>query len=79
MAIKKQVPGLLTCSIVLQVHKQNNTKLGELIRDTYKGRCDPLLLKRVSALTVLVEIGVDKLFRDYIHAFLGNNELSSRY
>jgi len=57
---------------MLQVHKQNNTKLGELIRDAYKGRCDPLLLKRVSALTVLVEIGVDKLFRDYIHAFLGH-------
>jgi len=64
---------------MLQVHNQNNTKLGELIRDTYKGRCDPLLLKRVSALTVLVEIGIDKLFRDYIHAFLGNNKRFARY
>jgi len=53
------------------------TKLAELIRDSYKGRCDPLFLKRVSALTLLVEIGIDKLFRDYVHAFLGDNEISS--
>jgi len=58
---------------MLQVHKQNNTKLAEVIRDSYKGRCDALFLKRVSALTVLLEIGVNKLFRDYIHAFLGYN------
>ena len=59
----------------LQVHKQNTTKLAELIRDTYKGRCDPLFLKRVSVLTVLVEIGIDKLFRDYTHIFLGNCQI----
>jgi len=63
---------------MLQVHKQNSTKLGELVRDSYKGRCDPLLLKRVSALTVLVEVGVDKLFRDYVHAFLGYKIFNAR-
>jgi len=63
--------------VTLQVHKQNVTKLAELIRDSYKRRCDPLFLKRVSALTVVVEIGIDKLFRDYVHAFLGNSEIFS--
>jgi len=56
---------------MLQVHKQNNTKFAQLMRDAFKGHYDPLFLKRVSAITVLVEIGIDKLFRDYIHAFLG--------
>ena len=54
------------------------TKLAELIRDSYKGRCDPLFLKRVSSLTLLVEIGIDKLFRDYVHAFLGDDEILKR-
>ena len=61
--------------MVFQVHKQNATKLAELIRDSYKGRCDPLFLKRVSALMVVVEIGIQKQFRDYVHAFLGNSEI----
>ena len=51
------------------------TKLAELVRDSYKGRSDPSFLRRVSALTVVVEIGINKLFRDYVHAFLGIDEI----
>jgi protein zwilch len=55
------------------VHCQNRTKLGELIRESYDGRLDPTILTRLQPLELLVEVGFDKLFRDYTHAFLAED------
>ena len=54
----------------LQVHKQNRTKLAEIVRDSYYGQLDPKVLSRVSPLELVIEVGFDKLFRDYTDLFL---------
>lgn len=62
---------LLYENLFIQIHKQNKTKLAEIVRESYYGRLAPSILSQVSPLQLLVEVGFDKLLRDYTHMFLG--------
>jgi len=54
-----------------QVNKSNETLLAHLVRESYYDRMSQTTVTGRQALQILVEIGVEKLSRDYSCAFLG--------
>ena len=54
-----------------KVHKNNTCTLAELIRASYRREMSPPALQGLTPLQLLVEIGIEKLRRDYRNAFLG--------
>ena len=53
------------------MHKSNKSKLAQLIRDSYYGKMEAPLLEGTLPIEILVEIGIEKLHRDYTNAFIG--------
>ena len=56
---------------ILQVHKSNHAPLTQLVRDSYYGKMVLPTLEGLLPLQMLVEIGTEKLKRDYINTFIG--------
>ena len=54
------------------MHRTNKTVLAELVRDSFERKMSVPSLEGPGALNILVEIGIEKLTRDYISTFIGN-------
>ncbi|XP_033744265.1 protein zwilch homolog [Pecten maximus] len=52
------------------VHRNNNTTVAQMVRDSYIGKLRMPNLAGVYALQLLAEIGVEKLHQDYVFTFL---------
>ncbi|KAH0620102.1 hypothetical protein JD844_014704 [Phrynosoma platyrhinos] len=59
------------------VHQGNNSLLSKLIRQSYHGNVETISLSGDTPVRMLLEIGVDKLKRDYVSYFVGK-ELATR-
>ena len=59
------------------IHKDNNTTIAQMVKDSYRGQLRTPVMAGLSPLTYLAEIGIQKLTHDYIHVFLSKN-LSAR-
>lgn len=54
------------------IHADNFTTIGQMVRDSYRGQLRTLVMSGVNPLEYLVEIGIQKLQRDYVHMFLSS-------
>ncbi|XP_042330895.1 protein zwilch homolog isoform X2 [Sceloporus undulatus] len=59
------------------VHQGSNSLLSKLIRQSYHGNVETVSLSGDTPIRMLLEIGVDKLKRDYVSYFVGK-ELATR-
>lgn len=55
----------------LQIHQESNSLLSKLIKQSYHGKMETVSLDGDSPIQMLLEIGVDKMKRDYISYFVG--------
>ena len=55
------------------IHKDNNTTIAQMVKDSYRGQLRTPVVAGLSPLTYLAEIGIQKLTHDYIHVFLSKN------
>ncbi|XP_067674578.1 protein zwilch homolog [Haliotis asinina] len=55
------------------VHNNNHTTMAQLVRDSYVGRMMVPPLKGITPIKLLAEMGIEKLKRDYINAFLSSD------
>lgn len=55
------------------VHEHNNTTIGQMVKDSYRGQLRAPNLSGLSPLQYLAEIGCQKLSNDYISMFLSKN------
>ncbi|XP_034291351.1 protein zwilch homolog isoform X2 [Pantherophis guttatus] len=53
------------------IHQESNSLLSKLIKQSYHGKMETVSLDGDSPVEMLVEIGVDKMKRDYISYFVG--------
>lgn len=53
-----------------QIYPKNDTKIARIVQEIVRGREEPPSLEGKAPLEILVEIGIEKLMRDYVHAFL---------
>lgn len=61
------------------VHQRNQTKLAKLIRDSYYGQMTMPVLSGVLPLELLVEIGIEKLKRDYSFTFMSKDLIAASH
>ena len=54
-----------------QIHKENTTTVAQLIRDSYHSVISAPLLEGICPLEILLEIGANKIYNDYIKVFKG--------
>nr|XP_060611352.1 protein zwilch homolog isoform X2 [Anolis sagrei ordinatus]XP_060611353.1 protein zwilch homolog isoform X2 [Anolis sagrei ordinatus] len=53
------------------VHEESSSLLSKLIKQSYYGNVEPVSLSGDAPMRMFLEIGVDKLKRDYFHYFVG--------
>lgn len=56
-----------------QLHSESNSLLSKLIHQSYHGAMDAVPLSGTVPLQMLLEIGLDKLKKDYISFFIGKS------
>lgn len=56
-----------------QLHSGSNSLLSKLIHQSYHGRMDTVSLSGTIPVQMLLEIGLDKLKKDYISFFIGKS------
>jgi hypothetical protein len=55
---------------LFQIYPKNDTRIARIVREIVRGREEAPVLEGKAPLEILVEIGIEKLTRDYVHAFL---------
>ncbi|XP_052280307.1 protein zwilch homolog [Dreissena polymorpha] len=55
------------------IHSYNNTTVGQMVKDSYRGQLRDPVLTGLGPLQYMAEMGVQKLTRDYVHMFLSKN------
>ena len=68
---------LSNCELNPMVHRQNNSTMAELVRDSYSGKLRTPNLAGVYPLQLLAEMGAEKLKRDYKFALLSRDLVSA--
>ncbi|XP_048337770.1 protein zwilch homolog [Sphaerodactylus townsendi] len=53
------------------IHKESNSSLSKLIKQSHHGRMEAVSLSGDASVKMLLEIGVDKMKRDYLSYFIG--------
>jgi len=70
-----------TCSLlpsyVFQVHPRNPTKLAHILRELMRGGSPVPAITGITAIELLIEIGLEKLSKDYTHIFLSSDLATS--
>ncbi|XP_067874334.1 protein zwilch homolog isoform X2 [Heterodontus francisci] len=61
------------------IHRGSNSSLSKLIQQSYHGTMPTVSVNGLTAIRMLLEIGVDKLRRDYINYFIGQELTTLNY
>ncbi|KAF7239542.1 hypothetical protein EYD10_13812 [Varanus komodoensis] len=70
--LKDEMDGLKTPNKNdIEVHQGSSSLLSKLIKQSYYGSVDTVPLRGVTPVQMLLEIGVDKMKRDYVSYFVG--------
>ena len=73
--------GCCICSLLLsyiyQVHPRNPTKLAHILREFMRGGSSLAAINGITAIELLIEIGLEKLSKDYTHIFLSSDLATS--
>lgn len=56
----------------LQIHRDSNSSLSKLVLQSYHQQIDPVSLTGVTPVHMLLEMGLDKMRKDYINYLIGN-------
>uniref|UniRef100_A0A4W3K2B4 Protein zwilch n=1 Tax=Callorhinchus milii TaxID=7868 RepID=A0A4W3K2B4_CALMI len=65
--------------IVSQIHRGSNNSLSKLIQQSYHSTMPTVSVSGLNAIRMLLEIGLDKLQRDYINYFIGQELTTLNY
>lgn len=60
------------CFHLLQIHRDSNSSLSKLIMQSYHQQIDHVSLTGVTPVHMLLEMGLDKMRKDYINYLIGN-------
>lgn len=60
----------------LQIHRDSSSSLSKLILQSYHQQIDHVSLTGVTPVHMLLEMGLDKMRKDYINYLIGNLSLS---
>ncbi|KAK2168945.1 hypothetical protein LSH36_13g18005 [Paralvinella palmiformis] len=60
---------LIKEDLQFMIHKENTTTVAQLIRDSYHSMISAPLLEGICPLEILLEIGANKIYNDYIKVF----------
>lgn len=63
------------CFDLLQIHSDSSSSLGKLIRQSYHQRIDDVSLTGATPVHMLLEIGLDKMRKDFINYLIGTKSL----
>ncbi|KAJ3596732.1 hypothetical protein NHX12_003136 [Muraenolepis orangiensis] len=55
----------------LQIHRDSNSSLGKIFLQSYRQQIDHVSLTGFTPITMLLEIGLDKMRKDYINYLIG--------
>lgn len=69
------VHGPVKCNIwfhLLQIHRDSSSSLSKLIMQSYNQQIDHVSLTGVTPVHMLLEMGLDKMRKDYINFLIGN-------
>ncbi|XP_048418984.2 protein zwilch homolog isoform X1 [Stegostoma tigrinum] len=61
------------------IHQGSNSSLSKLIQQSYQGTLPTVSVNGITAIRMLLEIGLDKLQRDYINYFIGQELTTLNY
>lgn len=59
----------------LQIHRDSSSSLGKLIMQSYHQQIDHVPLTGATPVHMLVEMGLDKMRKDYINYLIGTKSL----
>lgn len=60
---------------LLQIHRDSSSSLGKLIMQSYHQQIDNVALTGATPLHMLLEMGLDKMRKDYINYLIGTKSL----
>lgn len=63
-------------SSLFQIHRDSSSSLSKLIMQSYHQQIDPVSLTGVTPVNMLLEMGLDKMRKDYINYLIGNLTLT---
>lgn len=58
---------------VLQIHRDSSSSLSKLILQSYHQQVDHVSLTGITPVSMLLEMGLDKIRKDYINYLIGNH------
>ncbi|XP_029430500.1 protein zwilch homolog isoform X2 [Rhinatrema bivittatum] len=61
------------------IHRGSSSSLSKLIQQSYHGRMESVPLSGLTPIHMLIEIGLDKMKRDYINCFIGQELATLNY
>lgn len=64
--------------VELQIHRDSSSSLSKLIMQSYHQQIDHVSLTGVTPVHMLLEMGLDKMRKDYINYLIGNIPLISQ-
>ena len=62
-------------SFPFQIHRDGNSSLGKVFLQSYQQPMDHVSLTGLTPITMLLEVGLDKMRKDYINYLIGTSDL----
>lgn len=59
-------------ALLFQIHRDSSSSLSKLIMQSYHQQMDHVSLTGATPVNMLVEMGLDKMRKDYINYLIGN-------
>ncbi|KAJ0028922.1 hypothetical protein NQD34_003919 [Periophthalmus magnuspinnatus] len=78
-SLKLVIDGLRYGEIKPWVHRDSNSSLSKLILQSYHQKIDPVCLTGLTPVQMLLEMGLDKMRKDYINYLIANVLCSQHY
>ena len=75
--LPQTLTAMTTVLSIFQLYSPNSSRLGKIVLELLRDPSSdiPEMLSGKQPLEILVEIGVEKLKRDFVHAFMGEIDL----